>query len=122
MYKETMTRAEESIKCQNWNDIYDEANRNLNVNIDEPPVMEVREMPSAINVKIKDSALDVQVGGNHYSSMKIQPIEFINQNEIPYMEANVIKYVTRHKSKNGKQDIDKAIHYLEMIKETHYKG
>ena len=56
-----------------------------------------------------------QVGGNHYSRMKIQPIDYIVQNDIPYREANVIKYVTRHTFKNGKEDIDKAIHYLEMI-------
>ena len=56
-----------------------------------------------------------QVGGNHYSRMQIQPIDYIVQNDIPYREANVIKYVTRHKFKNGKEDIDKAIHYLEML-------
>ena len=55
-----------------------------------------------------------QVGGEHYQ-MPIQPIEFIVKNEIPYREANVIKYTVRHKNKNGKEDILKAIHYLEMI-------
>lgn len=64
---------------------------------------------------MKDSPLDKQVGGNHYSSMKIQPIEFIVENEIPYREANAIKYICRHKNKNGAEDIKKAIHYLEMI-------
>lgn len=65
------------------------------------------------------NALDVQVGGNHYKRMAIQPIEFIVKNNIPYREANVIKYVCRHSFKNGKEDIRKAIHYLEMILEDY---
>ncbi len=60
-----------------------------------------------------------QVGGNHYKHAKIQPIDFIVENNIPYREANVIKYVFRHKSKNGRQDIEKAIHYLEMLLEDY---
>ena len=60
------------------------------------------------------SNYDKQVGGAHYK-IPIQPIEYIVKNDIPYREANVIKYVTRHKSKNGAEDIRKAIHYLEMI-------
>lgn len=60
-----------------------------------------------------------QVGGDHYKSMAIQPIEFIVKNGIPYREANVIKYVCRHRAKNGRQDIEKAIHYLQMILEDY---
>lgn len=122
MYKETMTRAEESIKCQNWNDIYDEANRSLSVNIDEPPVMEVREMPSAINVKIKDSALDTQVGGNHYKDMAIQPVDYILANKMNYLEGNVIKYISRHRAKGTSlMDLEKASHYLKMLIEEESK-
>ena len=62
-----------------------------------------------------------QVGGNHYNKMKIQPIEFIYENNIPYMEANVIKYVCRHKSKNGLQDLEKAKHYIDLLIEKEYK-
>ena len=56
-----------------------------------------------------------QVGGVHYEQMGIQPIEFIVKNNIPFREANAIKYIVRHKSKNGKEDIEKAISYLQMI-------
>ena len=59
-----------------------------------------------------------QVGGKHYM-LEIQPIDFIVKNNIPFREGNVIKYVTRHKEKNGKQDIEKAIHYLQMILEDY---
>lgn len=66
------------------------------------------------------SALDKQEGGSHYKDMAIQPVEFITRNNIPFLEGNVIKYVCRHASKNGKQDIEKAIHYLELLKELRY--
>jgi hypothetical protein len=53
--------------------------------------------------------------------MEIQPAEFINKNKLLFAEGNAIKYICRHSHKNGVEDIDKAIHYLEMIKERDYK-
>lgn len=67
-----------------------------------------------------ESALSVQEGGNHYKQMAIQPVEFITKNSIPYLEGNVIKYVSRHSAKNGIEDIKKAIHYLQLIAELRY--
>lgn len=61
-----------------------------------------------------------QIGGEHYSKMKIQPAYFINENELPFAEGNAIKYICRHKDKGGKEDIEKAIHYLEMIIQRDY--
>lgn len=68
------------------------------------------------------SALKKQVSGSHYKDFPIQPVEFIHKNNIPYLEGNVIKYTCRHKSKNGKEDILKAIHYLQLILELEYKN
>jgi hypothetical protein len=64
--------------------------------------------------------LDKQVGGEHYSKFNIQPADFINKNKLQFAEGNVIKYVCRHQHKNGKEDILKAIHYLEMILQRDY--
>lgn len=61
-----------------------------------------------------------QVGGAHYKSFAIQPSEFIHRNGIGFLEGNVIKYVCRHKAKNGRQDIEKAIHYLQLLLEWEY--
>lgn len=72
-------------------------------------------------VGIKGSALDKQVSGDHYKDCKIQPIEYIFANGLSYLEGNVIKYTTRHSKKNGRKDIEKAIHYLELILEMEYK-
>jgi|TARA_R100001163_G_scaffold13936_1_gene12915 hypothetical protein len=65
-------------------------------------------------------SLEKQVGGKHYSSMKIQPAEFINENKLLFAEGNAIKYICRHSMKGKRQDIEKAIHYLEMILERDY--
>ena len=67
------------------------------------------------------SALDKQVSGSHYKDKGIQPIVYIHANNLGFCEGNVIKYVTRHKEKNGAADIKKAIHYLELLLELEYK-
>lgn len=67
------------------------------------------------------SALDKQVSGNHYKDKGIQPIVYIHANNLGFCEGNVVKYVTRHKEKNGAADIRKAIHYLELLLELEYK-
>ena len=61
-----------------------------------------------------------QIGGDHYQSMKIQPSEFINKNNLPFAEGNAIKYLCRHKQKGQKQDLEKAIHYCQMAIERDY--
>lgn len=65
-------------------------------------------------------ALDVQVGGGHYKDFAIQPVEFCQKNRLGFCESNVVKYVSRHRAKNGKQDIEKAIHYLNLLLELEY--
>lgn len=66
------------------------------------------------------SASDFQVGGSHYQTMAVQPSEFITRNDLGWCEGNAIKYICRHHIKGGRQDIDKAIHYLELLKEIQY--
>ena len=61
------------------------------------------------------SALDKQPGGNHYKDFAIQPVEFIFQNKIPFIEANVIKYLLRWRNKNGLEDLEKAKHYIDLL-------
>jgi hypothetical protein len=63
-----------------------------------------------------------QVGGDHYRTMKIQPSKFINENKLPFAEGNAIKYICRHQLKGKKEDILKAIHYLEMVIDRDYNG
>ena len=66
------------------------------------------------------SALTEQAGGSHYKGMAIQPIEYIMANQLDYLQGNVVKYISRHKAKNGAEDIRKAIHYCSLILELQY--
>ena len=61
------------------------------------------------------SALNTQVAGSHYKTLKIQPVEYIHANGIGYAEGNVIKYLTRWKDKGGIDDLEKAKHYIELL-------
>ena len=61
------------------------------------------------------SPLTVQVGGDHYRKMKIQPIEFILANDIGFLEGCVIKRICRYKDKNGVEDLQKAKHEIELL-------
>lgn len=65
-------------------------------------------------------ALETQVGGDHYKSLGIQPIEYIRANNLGYEEANVVKYITRHASKGGRKDLEKAKHYIDLLIEWKY--
>ena len=61
-----------------------------------------------------------QVGGSHYKDFAIQPTEFCQRNRLNTCEANVVKYVCRHNAKGQRQDIEKAMHYLELLLEFEY--
>ena len=65
------------------------------------------------------SATEKQIGGDHYKA-GIQHVEFVEANNIPYLEAQVMKYICRHDKKNGVEDILKAIHYCEFILQFRY--
>ena len=68
------------------------------------------------------STYDKQIGGTHYQKFKIQPSKFVIENELLYPEGCVIKYILRHRLKGKKQDLEKAIHFIEMIIERDYSG
>ena len=81
-----------------------------------------------INEKIKvveeepeeESVWDKQHGGSHYQKYKIQPSKFVVENNLLYPEGCAIKYIVRHRDKGKKQDLLKAIHFIEMIIERDY--
>lgn len=67
------------------------------------------------------SAFDEQIAGSHYKDFAIQPSEFIYENKLNWFEGNAVKYICRHKMKNGADDLKKAIHYLRLLLEEKYK-
>jgi hypothetical protein len=82
-------------------------------------------IPPLANEQLKElkktSALHRQEGGSHYKDCPIQPIEYINANNLGFSEGNVVKYVTRWKSKGGIADLRKAVHHLELLIELESK-
>lgn len=67
------------------------------------------------------SAQASQVGGSHYSAMKIQPFAYIHANGLGFAEGCVVKYVSRWRNKNGVEDLKKARHFLDMLIEAEEK-
>lgn len=61
------------------------------------------------------SALNNQVAGDHYKKMKIQPVEFIHANHIPFIEGCIIKYAARWRDKGGIKDLEKIKHFAELL-------
>jgi hypothetical protein len=66
------------------------------------------------------TAINEQVGGDHYKHMPIQPMEYSMKNNLNACQHTAVKYVTRYKVKGGKQDLLKAIHCIEMLIEMEY--
>ena len=66
------------------------------------------------------SVYDKQIGGKHYQNFSIQPSKFVIENKWLFPEGCAIKYICRHQNKGGKEDLLKAIHFIEMIIERDY--
>ena len=89
--------------------------------IDDEPLQSLNDQYAEIE-KVRQSAWQKQEGGSHYKTLKIQPMQYALENKLDYAQANVVKYVTRHKEKNGKEDLLKAIHNIELMIEFYYGG
>lgn len=66
------------------------------------------------------SAKEQQVGGSHYKDLAIQPAQYTTANGIGHLAGDAIAYITRYKRKNGKEDLEKAIHSLQLLIELEY--
>lgn len=67
------------------------------------------------------SALETQVAGSHYKDLKIQPVEYIHANNIPFIEGSIIKYATRWRDKGGIKDLEKIKHFVDLLIELESK-
>lgn len=68
----------------------------------------------------KYSTLSNQIGGNHYQKQSIPPVVYNFLNDLPAMESSIVRYATRHRDKNGAQDIEKIIHYSKLLLQLEY--
>jgi hypothetical protein len=61
------------------------------------------------------ASLSTQIGGNHYTKLAIQPMEYSMANGLDACQHTIVKYVTRFRDKNGIEDLKKAKHTLDML-------
>lgn len=71
------------------------------------------------NVRQRDSALAQQVGGSHYTKA-VQPIEIMYMYNTTPAVGKALKYLLRYREKNGKEDLQKAKHCVELAIELEY--
>ena len=70
---------------------------------------------------------DVQVGGNHYKDMPVQPWDVMeavlsHDEFVGFLKGNIIKYSLRAGRKDGSDDAGKAKHYLQKLREVTHAG
>ena len=59
--------------------------------------------------------LQQQVGGDHYTKMQIQPVEYITANELTFLEGCIVKYISRWRNKDGIKDLHKIKQCVDLI-------
>lgn len=73
-------------------------------------------------VPIKTEANTIQIGGDHYKKLPIEPWDYIASNGLGFFDGNAVKYLTRWKDKGGVKDLEKAIHYIQKLIELEEKN
>lgn len=71
-------------------------------------------------LKTTGSSLEEQIDGDHYKKLKIQPAVYSHSNGLSWHQGEIIKYITRYKDKNGRADLEKARHLINMLIELEY--
>ena len=122
-----MTKKKDLTYEENFDKLYQDMinyEEQANMGMMDEAIKETIKDKGFVKTDLKKQALKAtlkQVGGSHYKDCKIQPVEYIVGNDLTFLEGNIIKYVTRHRRKGeGKKDIEKVIHYAEMILEMEY--
>ena len=82
---------------------------------DKPRFASANVPTVTVDTRAPETVLGTQVGGDHYTRQKIQPITYIWANGLGFSEGNVVKYVTRWKYKGGIKDLKKAHHHIALL-------
>lgn len=61
------------------------------------------------------SPLETQIGGDHYTKLAIQPMQYSMKNGLDPLQHTIVKYVTRFRDKAGIEDLEKAKHCIDML-------
>ena len=71
--------------------------------------------------QVREDPLHIQVGGSHYKTMRIQPLEFCVANKLGPCESAIVKYISRWREKGGYEDLRKIKHYVDLLIELDEK-
>ena len=71
--------------------------------------------------QVREDPLNIQVGGSHYKTMRIQPLEFCVANKLGPCESAIVKYISRWREKGGYEDLRKIKHYVDLLMELDEK-
>lgn len=79
--------------------------------------------PVVAEFKPSNKADDLQIGGDHYKNMGVQPWKAMESWMTPeqfagFLRGNAIKYLARCDAKGGLDDIKKARHYIDKLVEV----
>lgn len=84
-------------------------------------VTRAKKITKPVRQVAAESPLDVQVGGDHYKKLPIQPIEYCMANKLDACQSSVVRYVTRFRDKGGIEDLKKARHFIDLLIEFETK-
>ena len=87
----------------------------MNSNATTPLAQQESHAEETKTIQQEVKATDTQVGGNHYTKLAIQPMQYSMENGLDALQHTVIKYVTRFRDKNGIEDLEKAKHCIDML-------
>ena len=87
----------------------------MNSNATTQPAKQEAHTEETKPIQQEVKATDTQVGGNHYTKLAIQPMQYSMANNLDALQHTVIKYVTRFRDKNGIEDLEKAKHCIDML-------
>lgn len=114
-----------------WEDEFLDGGRNFDKIVDDSVFDQIGtsfDYKMNIDPNMKDAVRDSlsefrdvrQHGGSHYQSMVVEPVDLAYLNDLDFCQTTIVKYVMRHKSKNGPEDIKKAIDICKKILEIEY--
>lgn len=106
---EALLKTGEEIRKKAFNEAFFSRDLDFNPSSLEQVEIELTNVPHPTK-----SALAEQVGGDHYKSCGIQPLEYAYANGLDVCEHAIVKYITRHKKKGQVQDLEKVIHYARL--------
>lgn len=63
---------------------------------------------------MSSNPLDIEVGGTHYKKLPFQPVTLITRLKLNFIQGSIVKYISRFRYKNGKEDLEKVLHYVDL--------